>query len=39
MGGLAPDLGTASLERFIAEVLRAGAPGLWIDPVAKVRAS
>jgi alkanesulfonate monooxygenase SsuD/methylene tetrahydromethanopterin reductase-like flavin-dependent oxidoreductase (luciferase family) len=33
MGGLAPDLGTASLELFIADVLpELARRGIWIDP-------
>ena len=40
MGGLAPAVGTASLERFIADVLpELARRGLWHDPIAQGRAS
>jgi alkanesulfonate monooxygenase SsuD/methylene tetrahydromethanopterin reductase-like flavin-dependent oxidoreductase (luciferase family) len=40
MGGLAPQVGTASLERFIAEVLpELARRGLWEDPRARARST
>jgi alkanesulfonate monooxygenase SsuD/methylene tetrahydromethanopterin reductase-like flavin-dependent oxidoreductase (luciferase family) len=40
MGGLAPEVGTASLKRFVAEVLpELAGRGLWDDPMATSQSS